>query len=109
MSKQLAVSALPADVLNEFHHRLCQSDFSDYEGHAAWLQSKGFQISRSAAHRHGQENEGKIRNAQLMGEMPASVEVRLRCLEAAIALKQAQSPAEILKHANEFLKWVHTF
>ncbi|WP_446807972.1 phage protein Gp27 family protein [Methylomonas sp. 2BW1-5-20] len=53
MPPRSAIDTLPDSVLSALNERLIGARFSDYEGLAAWLQEQGFQISRSAVHRHG--------------------------------------------------------
>ena len=50
-----SVALLPDTVKNELEKRLRENRFSGYTELAEWLQSKGFDISRSAVHRHGQK------------------------------------------------------
>lgn len=60
MTKRSAVLALPEDVRGELERQLVARAFSDYRGLAAWLEDRGFEISKSALHRYGQEFEDRV-------------------------------------------------
>jgi hypothetical protein len=60
MPPRSKVTCLPDNIRSELDKRLITTSFSDYTALEAWLQEKGFEISRSAIHRYGQEFEGKI-------------------------------------------------
>ncbi len=49
------MAMLPEEVKSELEKRLRESRFSNYTELTDWLQAQGFQISRSAVHRHGQK------------------------------------------------------
>ncbi len=53
MGRRSVISALPDGVRRELDERLVASGFSDYAALAEWLQAQGFEISKSAVHRHG--------------------------------------------------------
>jgi len=53
MPKRSAVSQLPEEVRDELNRRLVEGEFGDYIGLSRWLQDLGFEISKSALHRHG--------------------------------------------------------
>jgi hypothetical protein len=50
-------------VLDALNARLVGSGFSDYDGLALWLSEQGYDISRSALHRHGSALEEEFEAA----------------------------------------------
>jgi hypothetical protein len=52
---------------------LIEKGFSDYEGIASWLQEQGYDVSRSAAHRYGQEFEGKMAAIKIATEQARAI------------------------------------
>jgi hypothetical protein len=54
------VITLPADILKELNEKLVAGKFCDYSALAQWLQDNGFDISRSALHRYGQDFEERL-------------------------------------------------
>ena len=63
MARASKIMKLPPEVLEELNAMLISSGFNDYEGLSDWLKSKGFDISRSAVHRHGSELEAEFEEA----------------------------------------------
>lgn len=57
MARRPAVTDLPGELRAALDARLVKNGFSDYSGLAAWLAAEGYEISRSALHRHGQALE----------------------------------------------------
>ena len=55
MGKRSAVEMLPDDVRKQLEHEIRKSRFSGYEQHRKWLEQQGYEISRSAVHRYGQQ------------------------------------------------------
>ena len=108
MSKRLAVTSLPKDVLQELRQRLAESNFSMYEAHAEWLTSQGYPISKSSIHRYATEHASSVMSSQSAKEGLSAAEARLCCLEVAATLEPAASPADLIKRAEELLKWVYT-
>jgi hypothetical protein len=53
MGRRSKISALPEALRRKMDERLVANGFGDYEGMAEWLASEGFEISKSAIHRHG--------------------------------------------------------
>ena len=51
---------LPPEIREEFEKKLIANGFGDYSGLAAWLQERGFNVSRSATHRAGQKAQEKF-------------------------------------------------
>lgn len=54
MPPRNGVYALPPELREQLNARLVQAGFGGYEGLVTWLDSQGYQISRSAVHRYGQ-------------------------------------------------------
>ena len=109
MGKRMSVITLPKEVLDDLRQRLIQSGFSSYEAHSAWVTSKGFPISKSAIHRYATEYATSVMSAQDGDTSLSPFEARLRCLEVASTLNQSSSSAELIKHADDLLKWVYTY
>ncbi|MDD5391192.1 MAG: DUF3486 family protein [Gallionellaceae bacterium] len=63
MARASKIMKLPPEVLEELNARLISGGFNDYEGLSDWLKEKGFDISRSAVHRHGSELEAEFQEA----------------------------------------------
>ena len=63
MAPRSSVSQLPEDVRDDLNRRLVASNFSGYEGMAKWLHEQGFEISKSALHRHGSALEADFEEA----------------------------------------------
>jgi hypothetical protein len=53
MGRRSTISTLPEALRRELDELLVSKNFSDYEGIAAWLQERGYDISKSSVHRHG--------------------------------------------------------
>jgi len=56
-----SVELLPEDVRQELERKLIRGGFADYVGLAEWLETKGFEISKSSVHRYGKKFEEKLR------------------------------------------------
>ena len=108
MARRTSLTQLPPDILDELHKRLVEANFGDYDSHVAWLQEHGFQISRSAIHRYAVERSTSILSSNVSIEGLPLPEARLRCLEVAATLENSLTPADLIKHAEELLRWVYT-
>lgn len=60
MPQRSAVSRLPREVKEALERELIERGFRDYAGLETWLTERGFEISASAIHRHGQRLERKL-------------------------------------------------
>ena len=60
MPKRSKVGALPADTREWLEAVLVSNQFGGYEELAAALAARGYQISKSALHRHGQQFERRL-------------------------------------------------
>lgn len=63
MARRSKVSGLPTEVLDDLNSQLVQRGFSGYEDLSDWLKALGFDISKSALHRHGSELEAEFAEA----------------------------------------------
>lgn len=53
MGSRSGISKLPVEIRLQIEDKIIESNYSDYEEIAAWLQELGYDISRSAVGRHG--------------------------------------------------------
>ena len=53
MGRRSKISALPEALRRQLDERLVAQAFGDYDGLSDWLAGEGFEISKSAIHRHG--------------------------------------------------------
>ena len=60
MPARSAVRRLPEATRKALDRRLIEGGFAGYAALAEWLHDEGWEISRAAIHRYGQELEGKI-------------------------------------------------
>lgn len=60
MAPRSSMELLPENVRREFERRLIENGFANYTELAAWLNEQGFQISRSAVHRHGYKIQRRL-------------------------------------------------
>lgn len=65
MPPRSQIELLPEGLFDELKQRLVDSKFSDYRGHAEWLQSKGYEIRKSAVHSFGQGYQAEIERMRL--------------------------------------------
>ncbi len=117
MAVSSKVFGLPSAVRSELDGRLRGSLFRDFDGHAAWLQSRGFPISGSALQRYAARNRAEIIKATPRGVVsggaaspvvPTSMspeDRRLECLRLAAAYGPA-NPDEHEAAAARLLRWV---
>lgn len=73
MPQRSTIIRLPEDVKSELDQKLLTGKFCDYSALAEWLQSKGFNISRSALHRYGQNFEERLAAVTLATEQARAV------------------------------------
>lgn len=95
MAKRSQVETLPTAVRHKLERKLSENGFSNYTALAEWLQSQGWQISRSAVHRYGVKVQKRFASikasteaARLIAE-GASDEADTRS-EAVIAMLQTE-------------------
>jgi hypothetical protein len=63
MARRSKVDGLPPGVLDDLNGELIARGFSGYEELAAWLKTLGYDISKSALHRHGSALEAEFEEA----------------------------------------------
>lgn len=73
MPRRSKITQLPPEIKSQFDRMLIAKGFSDYEGIAYWLQEQGYDVSRSAAHRYGQEFEEKIAAIKIATEQARAI------------------------------------
>jgi hypothetical protein len=89
MGRQSSITALPEEVRRWLERALSQQNFSGYEQLEEMVRDKGFSISKSAIHRHGQKIERR------MAAIKASTEAAKMITEAAGDDQDARSEAVI--------------
>ncbi|MYA88752.1 MAG: DUF3486 family protein [Boseongicola sp. SB0662_bin_57] len=97
MPPRSTVDLLPLGVREELDHRLMESAFGGYEGHAAWLAGQGHTVSMSAVKRYGRrrkaDSEASAAKAQ---EITAKAIARARTAsEMATAMRRAAGDDEL--------------
>lgn len=60
MPQRSAVTQLPDEIRDALERELIERGFADYEALSQWLEQQGYEISKSALHRHGQKLERKL-------------------------------------------------
>ena len=73
MPARSKITLLPEDIRAEFERLLITSGFSNYAGIEAWFREKGFEISRSAIHRFGQDFEAKCEAIRIATEQAKAI------------------------------------
>lgn len=63
MPRRSSLLELPPEVRDDLNGRLLANGFRDYEALATWLQEAGYEISKSALHRWGQNLEAEFAGA----------------------------------------------
>lgn len=89
MPSRSSISKLPADVRNWLERALTEGNFSGYADLEDLVREKGFSISKSAIHRHGQKIERR------MAAIKASTEAAKLIVEAAGDDQDARSESII--------------
>ncbi len=69
MPARSKVASLPGDVRDELGRRLVAGGFGGYRELVEWIESRGFRISLSSLHRHGQKLEERIEALRLSTDM----------------------------------------
>ena len=60
MGRRSKISQLPDGTRKALEERLIRGSFSGYEALTDWLAEQGFEISKSAIHRYGQQFESRL-------------------------------------------------
>lgn len=89
MGRQSSITALPEEVRRFLERALTEQNFSGYEALEEMMRDKGYAISKSAIHRHGQKIERR------MAAIKASTEAAKLIVEAAGDDQDARSESII--------------
>lgn len=92
------VNKLPDEILIWLNNKLVVSGFGQYEDISAELLNKGYEVSKSALHRHGQKLKEQLESSS----NNESDLTRAICILAA-TLSDSNS---VLETANQYLNWV---
>lgn len=60
MAPPSKVALLPDEVRRDFESRLIHGAFSGYEALSDWLETQGYEISKSVLHKHGQKLKRRL-------------------------------------------------
>lgn len=60
MAPRSSIATLPENLRYELERKLAENGFANYTELTEWLNNQGFQISRSAIHRYGQQVERRF-------------------------------------------------
>lgn len=63
MGRRSKIKDLPGEVVDDLNARLIARGFSGYDELAGWLRDLGYDISKSAVHRHGSALEAEFEEA----------------------------------------------
>ena len=73
MPKRSAVMSLPHEVKNWLDSALAENGFANYRLLADELSARGYEISKSAIHRYGQQFEEKLASLRLASEQARAI------------------------------------
>lgn len=73
MAPRSKITKLPKAVKEWLDATLAEGNFSDYELLSADLKARGYDISKSAVHRYGQEFEGKLAAIRIATEQAKAI------------------------------------
>ncbi|HEU0283261.1 MAG TPA: DUF3486 family protein [Gallionella sp.] len=73
MAPRSKISKLPKPVKDWLDGALIQNNFGEYELLSAELKTRGFDLSKSAIHRYGQQFEERLRAVKLATEQAAAI------------------------------------
>lgn len=60
MAPRSSIATLPENMRHELERKLAENGFANYTELTEWLNNQGYQISRSAVHRYGQQVERRF-------------------------------------------------
>lgn len=111
------ISTLPASIRRQLDRKLKASGFGNLVAIAAWLESKGYAIGKSAVGVYSKRLKADMearaaaaQRAQQLAQQQAAeqgaAELRLVCLQA--AARSPGSTSAVLKRAEAFAAWVRT-
>lgn len=106
MPARSKIALLPEEVKAGLNKRLITGGFANYTALTDWLDGQGFEISRSALHRYGQEFEEKCEAIKLATEQAKAIvsvvgDDEGNMNEALIRLIQQQSFDILIKNSQE--------
>lgn len=73
MPKRSKIFDLPPELRDELNERLVTNGFQDYDALVDWLSERGFNMSRSAVHRYGQNLQQEFEEA--MGDVKKTTQM----------------------------------
>ena len=73
MPARSKITMLPEEIKAEVNRRLIAGNFANYAVLAEWLEEQGFEISRAAVHRYGQEFEAKCEAIKIATEQAKAI------------------------------------
>jgi hypothetical protein len=73
MPARSKITGLPDEIKAALNHRLVRTGFCNYDEIAKWLREQGFEISRSAVHRYGQNFEDRLSAIRIATEQAKAV------------------------------------
>lgn len=73
MPQRSAISQLPEEIRQEFEKCLIQRNFAGYQGFEDWFAEKGYEISKSSAHRYGQQLERRLQSIKISTESAKAI------------------------------------
>lgn len=97
MARRSKIKDLPTEILDDLNARLIGSGFSGYEELAGWLKGRGFDISKSAVHRHGSALEAEFEEAMADAR-------RTRALARAARQEGGEQDNSMLEAATEIMQ-----
>jgi len=74
MPRPRRIDLLPEDVRRELERKLIAQGFGGYHDLAAWLQSQGFEIQKSAVHEWGQDFKDRLQAIKLVTEQARAIQ-----------------------------------
>ncbi len=97
MARRKKIGDLPQDVVDDLNARLIERGFSGYDDLSGWLKSLGYDISKSAVHRHGSALEAEFNEAMADAR-------RTRALARAAREEQDGDGGELLEAASGIMQ-----
>ena len=73
MGKKSTVETLPKEVKEWLDRALVESNFSGYKLLAGEMKARGYEISKSAIHRYGQDFEDRLKTLKMVTEQARAV------------------------------------
>lgn len=73
MGKKSTVETLPKEVKEWLDRSLVENNFSGYQLLAEEMKSRGYEVSKSAIHRYGQDFEERLKTLKLVTEQARAV------------------------------------